>query len=119
MTKLGIAVVLAAALIPGVAPAQNAPAGDAENGKRLFLRDGCYECHGTVGQGAGQNPTAPKLAPKPIPLAQLIAYVRKPTGGMPPYTSKVMSDAQLADIRAYLASIPEPPPVKDIPLLTP
>jgi cytochrome c551/c552 len=23
-----------------------APAGDAANGKKLFLRDGCYECHG-------------------------------------------------------------------------
>ena len=40
-------------------------------------------------------------------------------GGMPPYTSKVMSGADLADVRAYLASIPEPPPVKDIPLLRP
>jgi len=93
--------------------------GNAENGKRLFMRNGCYECHGTVGQGAGNNPTAPKLAPKPIALTALIAYVRKPAGGMPPYTSKVMSDADLADVRAYLASIPEPPPVKDIPLLKP
>jgi mono/diheme cytochrome c family protein len=111
---MGIAVL---ALAPMVMFAQNA--GDADNGKRLFLKDGCYECHGTVGQGAGANPVAPKLAPKPIALAALIAYVRKPTGGMPPYTSKVISDAQLGDIRAYLASIPEPPPVKDIPLLRP
>ena len=22
-----------------------------ENGKRLFMRDGCYECHGYTGQG--------------------------------------------------------------------
>jgi ubiquinol-cytochrome c reductase cytochrome c subunit len=110
----GIAVL---ALAPVFAHAQNA--GDAESGKKLFLKNGCYECHGTVGQGAGANPVAPKLAPKPIALAALIAYVRKPTGGMPPYTSKVISDAQLGDIRAYLASIPEPPPVKDIPLLKP
>jgi ubiquinol-cytochrome c reductase cytochrome c subunit len=47
----------------------------------------------------------------------LIAYVRQPKGQMPPYTSKVVSDAELADIRAYLASIPEPPPAKYIPLL--
>ena len=93
--------------------------GNAENGKRLFMRNGCYECHGTVGQGAGNNPTAPKLAPKPLALAAIIAYVRKPAGGMPPYTSKVMSDADLADVRAYLMSIPEPPAVKDIPLLKP
>jgi ubiquinol-cytochrome c reductase cytochrome c subunit len=93
--------------------------GNAENGKRLFMRNGCYECHGTVGQGAGNNPTAPKLAPKPLALTALIAYVRKPAGNMPPYTSKVMSDAELADVHAYLVSIPEPPAVKDIPLLKP
>lgn len=95
------------------------PAGDAENGKRLYMQNGCYECHGTVGQGAGNNPTAPKLAPKPIALGAMIAYVRKPSGGMPPYTSKVMSDAEVADVRAYLLTIPEPPPVKNIPLLNP
>ena len=26
-------------------------AGDTANGKRLFERNGCYECHGYVGQG--------------------------------------------------------------------
>src|ERR1700742_3974734 len=76
--------------------AQNAAQnGNADNGKRLFMRNGCYECHGTVGQGAGNNPTAPKLAPKPLTVQALTAYVRKPAGGMPPYTSKVMSDADL------------------------
>jgi hypothetical protein len=34
---------------------------------------------------------------------------------MPPYTSKLVTDAQLVDIHAFLASIP--PPAKDIPLL--
>lgn len=111
---LGMAVLV---VTPVLAFAQSG--GDAESGKQLFLKNGCYECHGTVGQGAGANPVAPKLAPKPIALAALIAYLRKPTGGMPPYTSKVISDGQLADIRAYLASIPEPPQVKDIPLLKP
>jgi hypothetical protein len=36
---------------------------------------------------------------------------------MPPYTSKVVSDAELADIYAYLQSIPTPPPASSIPLL--
>jgi hypothetical protein len=36
---------------------------------------------------------------------------------MPPYTSKVASDADLTDIRAYLATVPAPPAAKDIPLL--
>ena len=75
---------------------------------------GCYQCHGTQGQG---TTAGARLAPKPIALAALIAYVRQPKGQMPPYTAKVVSDAELADIRAYLASIPEPPPAKNIPLL--
>jgi hypothetical protein len=36
---------------------------------------------------------------------------------MPPYTAKVVSDAELTDIRAFLASLPEPPPLKSIPIL--
>ena len=86
----------------------------AANGKKLFSKYGCYECHGTQGQG---TTAGARLAPKPIALAALIAYVRQPRGQMPPYMAKVVSDAELADIRAYLASIPEPPPAKNIPLL--
>jgi len=36
---------------------------------------------------------------------------------MPPYTTKVLSDAQLEDIYAFLKSIPAARPLKDIPLL--
>lgn len=87
--------------------------GNADNGKRLFFRNGCYECHGTVGQGG----TGPHLAPRPLAASALAAYIRKPGAGMPPYSTKVMSDAEVADVRAYLAGIPEPP--KEIPLLKP
>src|ERR1700732_1235222 len=86
----------------------------AANGKKLFTKDGCFECHGTQGQG---TTAGARLAPKPLALAALIAYVRQPKGQMPPYTASVVSDADLADIRAYLASIPDPPPAKNIPLL--
>lgn len=95
----------------GVLSAQD---GNAENGKKLFTRFGCYECHGYLGQGTSAGA---RLAPKPLAAAALIAYVRHPSGTMPPYTSKVASDGELADIRAYLASIPAPPPLKNIPLL--
>jgi hypothetical protein len=36
---------------------------------------------------------------------------------MPPYTAKVLSDQDLADIYAYLMSIPPPPAIDSIPLL--
>src|ERR1700693_5640982 len=87
---------------------------DADNGKKLYTTIGCYECHGRVGQGGGAGP---RLAPRPIPLEALVAYVRHPSGAMPPYTSKLVTDAQLADIHAFLASIPQPAPAKENPLL--
>jgi ubiquinol-cytochrome c reductase cytochrome c subunit len=88
--------------------------GNAENGKRLFTKLGCYTCHGYQGQGGAAGA---KLAPQPISPTALIAYVRHPRGSMPPFTSKVVSDSDLTDIRAYLASVPAPPPAKSIPLL--
>ena len=90
--------------------AQNA---SAENGKKLWMKDGCYECHGTVGQGG----VGPRLAMPAIALPTLSAIVRKGVGGMPPYSAKVLSDAELGDIHAYLESIPAPPPAKSIALL--
>jgi ubiquinol-cytochrome c reductase cytochrome c subunit len=88
--------------------------GNAENGKRLFVKYGCYTCHGYQGQGGAAGA---KLAPKPIATAALIAYVRHPSGSMPPFTAKVVADAELTDIHAFLASVPAPPAAKDIPLL--
>jgi len=93
----------------------NAQAGNAENGKRIFNNNGCYECHGREGQGSSM--TGPRIAPNPVPFDVLARYVRKPTGEMPPYTSKVVSDQELADIYAFLQSRPHPPAAKNIPLL--
>ena len=92
-----------------------APAGDAQYGRKLFTSDGCYICHNREGQGGFG--TAPHLAPKPIPFPAFSAYVRHPSGQMPPFTSKALPDKDLADIYAFLQSIPELPPVKSIPLL--
>jgi mono/diheme cytochrome c family protein len=91
------------------------PAGNAENGKRVFTKNGCYECHGREGQGSTM--TGPRIAPDPIPFDALSNYVRKPGGEMPPYTAKVVSDQELADIYAFLQSRPHPPAAKNIPLL--
>jgi mono/diheme cytochrome c family protein len=97
----------------GVAAAQEPAAGNVENGKRLYLKDGCYECHGYAGQGGA----GARLAPRVLATPAFIAYIRHPAGAMPPYTSKVASDVELNDIRAYLATMPAPPPLKSIPLL--
>jgi mono/diheme cytochrome c family protein len=93
----------------------DAPSGNAENGKKIFNKNGCYECHGREGQGSTM--TGPRIAPDPVPFEVLSGYVRKPTGEMPPYTAKVISDQELADIYAFLQSRPHPPTAKASPLL--
>ena len=49
-----------------------------------------------------------RLAPRPIAFTAFVNYVRHPTNQMPPYTAKVVSDQELADIYAFLLSIPPP-----------
>lgn len=93
-----------------------APAGNAQNGKKLFMADGCYECHGQMGQGAAQTGAA-RIGPPMLSFDGFQSYVRAPRNQMPPYTSKAIPDQDLADIYAYLKSIPIPPKGKDIPLL--
>jgi mono/diheme cytochrome c family protein len=92
------------------------PAGNAQNGKKLFMNDGCYECHGRLGQGAAQTGAA-RIGPPLLSFEGFQNYVRNPKVNMPPYTSKAIPDQDLADIYAYLKSIPMPPKGKDIPLL--
>jgi mono/diheme cytochrome c family protein len=91
------------------------------NGESAYLRVGCQACHGTVGHGGA----ARRLAPNTLPLAGFTTWVRNGTpgwsfmSGMPAFSAAVLSDADLADVRAYLASLPAPPSANEIPLLSP
>lgn len=84
----------------------SASAQDAERGHELFLSVGCYQCHGTVGQGSGAGA---RLAPDPLPYEAIRDYIRAPAQVMPPYEENVLSDSDVADIHAYLATVPQPP----------
>jgi ubiquinol-cytochrome c reductase cytochrome c subunit len=95
------------------APQNTAPAGNAEQGKKLFVSYGCYQCHGYEAQGS--SATGPRLGPRPIPFTAFSRYVRQPTGQMPPYTAKVVSDADMANLYAFVLS--RPAPATNIPLL--
>ena len=102
-----------------VAHAQPGPAPDPQavaRGKTAYEQVGCYQCHGYVGQGSIASGAT--LAPNPKPLAFYQAYVRRPAAQMPPYSPAILSDAQLADIHAYLRSIPAGKVAADIPLLS-
>jgi mono/diheme cytochrome c family protein len=99
-------------------PAKQEPsaAANPSNGQRLFVRDGCYECHGYLGQGSTST-GGTRLGPPQIPLSAFVSYVREPTGQMPPYTAKAISNEDLAEIYNFLKSVPPPPPLKSIPIL--
>src|ERR1700686_4613725 len=86
--RLLMIAMIASALAAAQTPAA-APAGNAQNGKKLFAQYGCFQCHGYEAQGG--LGTGPRLAPKPLPWAALSRYVRQPAGQMPPYTAKVVS----------------------------
>ena len=80
--------------------------GNAENGKKIFTSYGGYQCHNYAAHGGRAGP---RLAPNPIPFAAFSRFVREPRNSMPPYTPKSVSDQELADIYAFLLTIPAPP----------
>ncbi len=90
--------------------------GNAAHGKELFLKYSCYACHGF----SGQNGPGARLVPMKIAQAGFIAYVRNPPrpNQMPSYSAKAVPDGDMADIYAYLKTLPDSAPsAKSIPLL--
>jgi len=102
------------ALLASAALAQSTPKGDSAHGKMIFATYGCWQCHGYQGQGSNAGP---KLAPDPLPFEAIDRQLRKPRDRMPIYTHTTTSDQDVADIYAYLRSIPKAKAVSDIPLL--
>ncbi len=94
------------------AAAQTPPTGDAARGKELYLKYSCYACHGYDGHGGA----GARIVPLAMTVTRFTAYVHNPRR-MPPYTEKVLSDAQLADLFGYIKSLPVSPPADQIPLL--
>jgi mono/diheme cytochrome c family protein len=95
---------------------ETSTAANTKNGQRLFTNYGCYECHGNQGQGSTQTGGS-RLGPPQIPLSAFVSYVREPSGQMPPYTARAVSSEELADMYAFLQSLPQPPPSKNNALL--
>jgi mono/diheme cytochrome c family protein len=110
----GAVVVAALAAFAGAARAQDAPPGDAAEGKRLYLAVGCFTCHGRSGQGGAMNGPAPILAKTQMPFEGFKGQLRSPVNEMPAYSEKVMTDKQIADIYAFVESLPGPRPTKDM-----
>jgi mono/diheme cytochrome c family protein len=62
----------------------------------------CWTCHGEQGQGG----YGPDLAGRGLTFSQFKHAVRKPWGVMPAFAEGQLPDQTVADIAAYLASLP-------------
>ena len=113
MTMGGVARAQKPPQAPAASAAQSAPPGNAENGKKLYLANGCWTCHDYDAHGGGGS--GPRLAGRALTWAGVQKAVRQPSEDMVPFTTKVLSDQQLADIFAWIKSIPPSPPAGSIP----
>src|SRR5471032_3400223 len=95
--RVGLAALAAGLVIGPVLMGSAALAADAARGKILFTQKyGCYQCHGTQGQGSAV--TGPKLAPDPLPYEALSAFIRTSSRNMPPFREAILPSADLEDI---------------------
>lgn len=103
--------VIAAAMaaVPWMCFAQGA----LDEGRIAYMKAGCYQCHGTVGQGG----VGPRLAPKPMPIEVMTVFVRNTPRNMPPYGEKVLPEGELRKIHAYLSGVAASPAAEQIPEL--
>jgi len=107
-----------AALAAGLIVGHGAVAADAARGHKLFTEKyGCFQCHGTVGQGSTATSGGKVLTRTQMPYEAFSAFVRTTNRAMPPYREQVLPEPDLQDIYAYLQSIPPSPDYKTIPIL--
>jgi mono/diheme cytochrome c family protein len=117
IARFALATAVLAVCAPMAAQAQDAPPGDAANGKRLYLTDGCFTCHGRSGQGGAYNGPAPILAKTALPFDGFKGQIRNPVNDMPAFSDALLSDKDIADIYSFVQSLPARRPAKDIAIL--
>ncbi|MGV3526225.1 MAG: c-type cytochrome [Candidatus Sericytochromatia bacterium] len=92
-----------------------APPGSAKKGAALYAQH-CALCHGPKGQGDG--PVGKSLKPSPRDFskgvflytrtdAERLAFIQAGKGAMPPW-GKVLSEAQIRDVIAYIHTLKTP-----------
>lgn len=89
------------------APVDAAPAAgavDPARGQQVFFQNGCNVCHGDTGQG-GIGPT---LAQTSFSLEQELQQYRNPRGVMPRFDESVIPDEDVANVLAWLQTLPLP-----------
>jgi mono/diheme cytochrome c family protein len=107
-----LAVLLASASLSALAQAPASP-GNIARGKEVYLKVGCDQCHGREAQGSPV--TAPRLGPAALPIAAFTLFIRKARVQMPAYSPELLSDADVADIYAYVTSRAAPVALDKLP----
>ncbi len=116
--KVSLSVAIALAVCAFGSAAQTpAQAASPENGRKAFVTHGCWQCHGFEGQGSAVTSNGKVVANTELPLESFDAFVRSTNGAMPPFRETILSSGDLADIYAFLQSVPKPKDPKDIQLL--
>ncbi len=85
--------------------------GNPANGQNLFFSMGCNVCHGDLGEGL----VGPTIAMTVVPLDRVITQYREPLEAMTAFPPDQISDEEIADIYAWLQSVPRPPVADEIP----
>jgi mono/diheme cytochrome c family protein len=120
MMKVRPLLTLAAAFITvgcGSALSQIAATCDAAKGKQTYLNVDCYTCHGRFGEGGNFLYPAPPLAGLDMPAEALQAFLRAAPNDMPSYAPAILTNDDIANIAAFLHSLPGRRDPKDFPLL--
>ena len=115
--RVFIVCAVAAVSLLFLGPSARAQDGDPANGKRIYLADGCFLCHGRAGQGGAMNYPAPAIAAIEMPVESFVAFLRDAPNDMPAYSAGVLSDKEAVDIHAFLRTLPGRQDAKNFPLL--
>jgi mono/diheme cytochrome c family protein len=95
-------IVLTLTLLP-LLNASDVPVGNAAAGKTAWNDRRCRRCHGETGEGG----FGPDLAGRGLTFDQFKRALRKPWGIMPTFNELYTSDQAIADMQAYLMSLPK------------
>ncbi len=85
--------------------------GNPTNGQNLFFSLGCNVCHGDTGEGL----VGPTIAQTIVSLERVIQQYRDPLETMQEFPPDKVSDEEIADIYAWLQTVPRPPDAAVIP----
>ena len=93
------------------------PAGQRRERAKLFVDRACWQCHGLAAQGGGI--AGPRLAGRVASMGRVLALRAPADRRDDPLHRQGAARPELADIFAWLTSLPPPPDVDSLRVLSP